>query len=183
MSSGFTDYYGGLAIPLPVLQGGTGRTSFPVNSVPYSQDATTFGASNVGNPGDILGIPQAGGAPQFGPVPTQAVDLVNKTASVASTTLVASANQRVYRLSAEIFLHNPVAGAISASVSITWTQNGIGFVQDLTSLSQSNGNAVSSGLYHIYPDAGTIIKYSTGYTGSGGSGDYYDAHIRVEKLG
>lgn len=181
MSSGFTDYYGGLAIPLPVLQGGTGETSFPVDAVLYSRDATTLAPTNVGDPGDVLAIPASGGAPQFGTIGA-AVDLTNQQAPVAATTLVASAAARVYRIGAALYLENPLAGSIAVSVSITWTQHGSPFTMDVASVSQSNGANNGSGTLLIYPDAGTAIKYACGFTGSAGQGQFYDAHIRLEKM-
>src|SRR5579885_670514 len=65
MPVGFPDYYGGLTLPVTVQEGGTGQTSFPVNSVLIGQGTSGLIASNVGTAGQVLQIPSGGGAPTF----------------------------------------------------------------------------------------------------------------------
>src|SRR5579883_1064581 len=83
MPVGFPDYYGGLTLPVTVQEGGTGQTSFPVNSVLIGQGTSGLIASNVGTAGQVLQIPSGGGAPTFQNLAINAGAIIGGTADPA----------------------------------------------------------------------------------------------------
>lgn len=65
MPVGFPDYYGGLTIPVTVVEGGTGQTALTSNAVLLGNGTGNVALSNVGTANQVFQIPSGGGAPLF----------------------------------------------------------------------------------------------------------------------
>lgn len=65
MPVGFPDYYGGLTIPVTVVEGGTGQTALTSNAVLLGNGTGNVAMSNVGTANQVFQIPSGGGAPVF----------------------------------------------------------------------------------------------------------------------
>lgn len=112
------------------------------------------------------------------------VDLTGQTASVPLTTLFTPASAGEYELSAQVFFTNPT-GASTVEVDYEFTQNSADSGVLTLAFGSVNAANVTAGSLNkkqiIYADAGTPIKWALTYT-SGGTGDSYDVHLRLEKL-
>jgi hypothetical protein len=98
MPTGFPDYYGGLTLPVTVLEGGTGLTSITANAVLLGNGTGTVALTNVGTANQVLQIPSGGGPPTFqslvlniGAV-TGILPIANGGTGTATPALVAGAN-------------------------------------------------------------------------------------------
>jgi hypothetical protein len=111
----------------------------------------------------------------------QQVDLVGFSGTVIDY-LTTPAVVGFYRVSIQAFIHSPT-GTSTLSVGINWTQNGQGFSGIALSPTSVSGSlpGVGEAQYCLYCDAGIPIQYVASWT-SGGSGDSYDLHMRLEAL-
>jgi len=65
MPTGFPDYYGGLTLPVTVVEGGTGQTSITANALLIGNGSGAMIVSNVGSANQVFQVPSGGGQPLF----------------------------------------------------------------------------------------------------------------------
>lgn len=109
------------------------------------------------------------------------VDLTAQTAGIVTTALITPGVAGMYRASVEVYLKS-TTGTSTIVVNLIWVQEGgnTGNQQALN-LSLTATSGVGSGSLLLYSDSGFAISYNTVWT-SGGAGDQYDLHIRLEAL-
>jgi hypothetical protein len=154
--------------------------------------AVTYGGSGSSSPSLVAGsgISITGSWPNQtvaisggGTVPiiVATVNLTTQTASIGATTLYTPAGAGLYRITIEAIVKS-TTGTSTLSVNILHTQNSQSFNNGvLVTLSASAGYATKGVLWAVYADASTAIQYTSTWS-SGGAGDSYDLHIRVEAI-
>lgn len=110
------------------------------------------------------------------------VDATSQTANIGVTNILSSVPASVMRLVYwEVFITSPV-GNSTVLLQINFTQNGVvvnPFPPNFT-IGPLHGSNYLSGVVPVFPDVGTAITYNVTWT-SGGGGDSYDLHLRVDQ--
>lgn len=109
------------------------------------------------------------------------VDLTAQTATIVTTALITPGVAGMYRASVEVYLKS-TTGTSTITVNMIWVQEGGNTGnQAAVNLTLAATSGVASGTVLLYSDAGFAISYNASWT-SGGVGDQYDLHIRLEAL-
>ena len=191
MPVGFPDYYGGLTLPVTVPEGGTGQTSLALHGVPIGQGTSGVLVASPGAAGQVLMSNGASADPSFQviSIDTGATVVVAKRnqqtllASISPTTLNTPVQPTAYRISAEVYLNNGSGLLMTLTVAVIFTyRGGVNTITFLTTNRSGGGALLAQADYFIHADVSTVVQFSTTY-GSGGSGDYYDLHLRLEAVG
>jgi hypothetical protein len=107
-------------------------------------------------------------------------DALGQSATIAATTLYTPTAAGFYRASMNIAIQSPV-GSSQVVGQILFTQNG--HVITLTPVNSAPLVFGSpSGIVALYSDSGQPIQYAVPTWNSGGVGDTYDIHVRLEAL-
>jgi hypothetical protein len=162
--------YATLADPLPVAHGGTG-TATPALVAGTGISITGTWPNNT--------ITNTQNAPSIETAAT--VDLTGQTAAISPTTLLTPSSAGFYRYSIEIYV-NSSTGTSTADGWIVFSQSGHAFNSKPTpNVTAAAGVAIGSAVGVIYIQPSTNIQYQTSWS-SGGAGDAYDIHIRLEQM-
>jgi len=120
---------------------------------------------------------EAAGLPQI----LAEVDLTGQTATIGTTTLGTTPAAGMYRVTGNIYTTGGV-GLSSVVVTISWTQNGNGFSNPTAfQIVNAGANALFNTEIPFFADAATNVTYAVVWT-SGGGGDAYDIHLRLEAI-
>lgn len=110
------------------------------------------------------------------------ISLSEQNAAIATSSLIPSASQGVYRIS--WFLRITTAATTSSSVtfSVQSTDGGVAISQSGAAVTGNTTSTIQSGSFLMRADAGTAITYDVAYASNAANEAEYEIDIRIEAL-
>jgi len=211
MPTGFPDYYGGLTLPVTVVEGGTGLTTITAHDVLIGAGTSAIVPVSPGTAGFVLTSNGAAADPSFQAVSVNVsgatgilpvanggtghntflsagipnrvanVNSGGNTASIGSTLLLTAGIVNAYRATVAVYLASPTLTS-TITVTITFTLFTNGQSVNLVAAFALTGtNGVASGTFMFQADNTTAINYSTTFVNGGGL-DSYSFDLSLEAL-
>jgi hypothetical protein len=119
---------------------------------------------------------------QFSPS-VAAVELVNQSAAVVTTSAYLTKAAGLYRIS--YVLRKTVADGVSSSLTFTygWIESGVALTESAAALATDTTTAQQSGTKLVYADANTDLTFALAYASNTPAAMHYRVDVTVEQIG